>query len=176
MASLFEKSQKFDSGSDSFLSELAHTDALFQAPAHDQYAAMCYRKNSELGVFEMLLVTSRESGRWIIPKGWPIKGKKPHEVAATEAFEEAGVRGKIKKKPFGYFTYLKQFDDGTRAPCIVQVHLLEVEKICDIFKEKGERIIEWVSFTEAARRVREPELKGLILVAERKLRRTKGKK
>ncbi len=176
MASLLEKPAKSYSGSESFLSELAHTDALFEAPAHDQYAAICYRKHPELGTIEMLLVTSRESGRWIVPKGWPIKAKKPYEVAATEAFEEAGVRGKIKKKPFGYFTYLKQVDDGSRVPCILQGHLLEVEKISEFFKEKGERISEWVSFTEAARRVREPELKSLILAAERKLQRQKGKK
>ncbi|WP_455273922.1 NUDIX hydrolase [Rhizobium herbae] len=135
----------------------------------DQFAALCYRWRRDRRTFEVLLVTSRESGRWIIPKGWPIPGKKPQEVAAIEAFEEAGVRGKAKKKPFGYFTYLKMLDNGERTPCCVQVHLLHVDEILDVFHEKGERISEWVSCVEAARRVREPELKGLFLSLQRTL-------
>ncbi|MBB5574559.1 NUDIX hydrolase [Rhizobium sp. BR 318] len=159
------------------MSDLAsHADALFHGPVYEQYAAICYRRNRELGAAEVLVVTSRESGRWVMPKGWPIKGKKPYEVAEIEAFEEAGVRGKIKKKPFGYFTYLKQLADDNRVPCIVQLHLLEVERSCENFREKGQRLTEWVSFIEAAGRVREPELKGLLLAAEQKLRRLKGKK
>lgn len=151
-----------------FLSELApHTGAMFKERMREQFAALCYRNRSDL--FEVLLVTSRESGRWIIPKGWPMTGKKPHEVAAIEAFEEAGVLGKAKKKPFGYFTYLKMFEDGRRVPCCVQVHLLDVEKILDAFHEKGQRSREWVSCTEAAKRVREPELKGLFLSIQRVL-------
>lgn len=150
------------------LSELVpFTDTLFKEPMRDQFAALCYRMRRELGILEVLLVTSRESGRWIIPKGWPIQGKKPHEVAAIEAFEEAGVRGKVKKKPFGYFTYLKVTGDGQRVPCCVQVHLLNVEQQSDVFREKGQRIVEWVSCVEAAGRVREPELKGLFLVMQR---------
>lgn len=162
--------------SEGFLSELAsYTDALFHGPVYEQYAAICYRKHPEREAPEVLVVTSRESGRWIVPKGWPIKGKKPYEVAAIEAFEEAGVRGKIKKKRFGYFTYLKQLPDDSRVPCIVQLHLLEVEKTCESFPERGQRLSEWVSFTEAARRVREPELKSLFLEADRKMRRPKTK-
>ena len=177
MAPLIPGQPKFSGATDRFLSDLAsHADALFHGAIYEQYAAICYRRNRELGATEVLLVTSRESGRWVIPKGWPIKGKKPYEVAAIEAFEEAGVRGKIKKKPFGYFTYLKQLADGNRVPCIVQLHLLEVEKSCENFPERGQRRNEWLSFTEAAGRVREPELKGLLLAAERKLRRLKGKK
>lgn len=171
-----DRQAKSQGRSEGFLAELAsHADALFHGPIYEQYAAICYRSNPKLGVPEVLVVTSRESGRWIIPKGWPIKGKKPHEVAAIEAFEEAGVRGKIKKKRFGYFTYLKQLPDDSRVPCIVQLHLLEVEKTFENFPERGQRLSEWVSFTEAARRVREPELKSLLLVADRKMRWTKMK-
>ncbi|MEZ2218722.1 NUDIX hydrolase [Rhizobium sp. RCC_161_2] len=171
-----DRQAKSPGRSEGFLAELAsHADALFHGPIYEQYAALCYRNHPKLGVPEVLVVTSRESGRWIIPKGWPIKGKKPHEVAAIEAFEEAGVRGKIKKKRFGYFTYLKQLPDESRVPCIVQLHLLEVEKTFENFPERGQRLSEWVSFTEAASRVREPELKGLLLAADRKMRRTKAK-
>jgi len=151
-----------------FLSELApFTGTLFKERMREQFAALCYRVRAEGSIFEVLLVTSRDSGRWIIPKGWPMAGKKPHEVAAIEAFEEAGVRGKARKKPLGYFTYLKMLDNGQRAPCCVQVHLLDVKESCDVFREKGQRLSEWVSCVEAARRVREPELKGIFLSMQR---------
>ncbi|NTF45618.1 NUDIX hydrolase [Rhizobium sp. AC27/96] len=177
MASSISAQEKTSRHSESFLSELAsHTDALFQGRAYEQYAAICYRKLAERGGAEVLIVTSRESGRWVVPKGWPIKGKKPHEVAAIEAFEEAGVRGKVKKKPFGYFTYIKQLADGNGVPCVVELHLLEVERTFQDFPERGQRRSEWVSFIEAASRVREPELKGLLLAAERKLGKIRAKK
>ena len=98
-----------------------------------------------------------------------MDGKKPHQVAAQEALEEAGVRGKAKKKPFGYFTYLKEMDNKERVPCLVQVHLLKVESTEADFAEKDQRSLEWVSCFEAARRVKEPELKGLFLMLRRKL-------
>jgi 8-oxo-dGTP pyrophosphatase MutT (NUDIX family) len=167
MGSTLKKSPR---KSGTLLSELApFTSTLFKEKMREQFAALCYRIGAEGGLFEVLLVTSRDSGRWIIPKGWPIVGKKPHEVAAIEAFEEAGVRGKVKKKAFGYFTYLKMFDNGQRAPCCVQVHLLNVKERCEVFREKGQRLSEWVSCVEAARRVREPELKGLFLSMQRSL-------
>lgn len=177
MASSISAQEKALKRSGSFLSELAsHTDALFRGRAYEQYAAICYRKSAERDAPEVLVVTSRESGRWVVPKGWPIKGKKPHEVAAIEAFEEAGVRGKVKKKPFGYFTYVKQLDDGKDVPCVVELHLLEVAQIFQDFPERGQRRSEWVSFIEAASRVREPELKGLLLAAERKISKAKAKR
>ncbi|MGY5801090.1 NUDIX hydrolase [Rhizobium hainanense] len=177
MASSLSAQQKALRRSESFLSELAsHADELLHGRVHEQYAAICYRRMPECDDAEMLVVTSRESGRWVVPKGWPIKGKKPHEVAAIEAYEEAGVRGKVRKKPFGYFTYLKQLADGNRVPCIVELHLLEVDQTFQDFPERGQRRVEWVSFIEAANRVREPELKGLLLAAERKVRKAKGKK
>ncbi|WP_237358660.1 MULTISPECIES: NUDIX hydrolase [Rhizobium] len=149
-----------------FLGKLAeHYDALSQ-PCYEQCAALCYRPASD-GV-QVLVVTSRESGRWIIPKGWPIEGKKDYQVAAQEALEEAGIRGKVKKKPFGYFTYLKKLDTGRQVPCIVQVHLLKVDGTETDFRENGQRRREWVSCYEAARRVQEPELKGLLLMLAHK--------
>ncbi len=177
MASSPTVQQKALRRSESFLTELAsHAGELLHGRIHEQYAAICYRKIPECGDTEMLVVTSRESGRWVVPKGWPIKGKKPYEVAAIEAYEEAGVRGKVKKKPFGYFTYLKQLADGDRVPCIVGLHLLEVDQTLQDFPERGQRRLEWVSFVEAANRVREPELKGLLLAAEQKVRKAKARK
>jgi 8-oxo-dGTP pyrophosphatase MutT (NUDIX family) len=146
----------------SLLEELAENPGgLFERPFGEQYAALCYRRAAD-GEIEILLVTSRDTGRWIIPKGWPMKGKKPHRAAAIEAWEEAGVKGKARKKAFGYFTYLKGKKDGS-VPVSAAVFLLRVDKLDDAFQEKGQRKREWVSCDEAARRVREPELKTMLL-------------
>ena len=75
-----------------------------------QVAALPFRIKD--GKIEVLLVTSRETKRWLIPKGWPMKGKKPHKAAAQEAEEEAGVKGEIKNKPLGSYDYWKP--DGSR--------------------------------------------------------------
>jgi 8-oxo-dGTP pyrophosphatase MutT (NUDIX family) len=140
----------------------AHAEVLLRGETFEQFGAICFR-GVPTGAKEVLLVTTRETHRWTIPKGWPIKGLKPHEVAEREAWEEAGVRGKARKKPAGYYTYLKTLGDESRAPTIVQVHLLEVQKLCEKFPEHKERTLEWVSPVEATRRVKEPELKGLLM-------------
>lgn len=111
----------------------------------------------------MLLLTSRDTGRWVIPKGWPMPGKLSHEVAAREAYEEAGMRGVVETEPLGSFGYDKVLKDGIQVPCRVQVYALEVSELAKNFKEKGERSMEWVSCEEAAERVHEPELREIIL-------------
>lgn len=146
----------------SLLQQLAGvSDKLFTGGFRQQYAALCFRRVEK--DIEILLVTTRDSGRWVIPKGWPMKNKKPHQAAATEAWEEAGVRGEVKKKPVGRYTYLKLLDDGEVVPCVVDVFQVEVEEVESGFKEKGQRTIAWVSPDEAARRVREIELKSLLV-------------
>ena len=72
-----------------------------------QYGALPYRVTKTRGI-EYLLVTSRETGRWIIPKGWPIEGMKPAKTAAREAYEEAGVRGTVSDKAIGNYSYKKE--------------------------------------------------------------------
>lgn len=72
-------------------------EKLFTGAFRQQYAALCFRY-ADGGTIEILLVTSRTSGRWIIPRGWPMKRKKPHQAAAIEAWEEAGVRGRVRRK------------------------------------------------------------------------------
>lgn len=114
------------------------------------------------GDLEVLLLTSRDTGRWVIPKGWPMPGKLSHEVAAREAYEEAGVRGVVEAEPLGSFGYDKMLKDGIQVPCRVQVYALEVSELAKNFKEKGERSLVWVSCEEAAERVREPELSDII--------------
>jgi 8-oxo-dGTP pyrophosphatase MutT (NUDIX family) len=142
---------------------------MFRRPPRQQYAALCYRLKKKSGDLEVLLLTSRDTGRWVIPKGWPMDGKLSHEVAAQEAFEEAGVRGTVETEMLGSFTYSKALRDGVRILCKVQVYVLEVSDLMKNFKEKGERKLEWVSCEEAAIRVNEPELKALILAFCRRM-------
>lgn len=92
-----------------------------------------------------------------------MEGKKPHQAAAIEAWEEAGVRGKVKKKTIGCYTYLKEIDGGVVAPCIVEIFQIEIDEVSEKFKERGQRTLAWVSPDEAARRVREIELKSLLV-------------
>lgn len=139
----------------------AYTEVIMRGGMVEQVGAICFRTGLQ-GSTEVLLVTTRETGRWTIPKGWPIKGLKPHEAAEREAWEEAGVKGKARKRPLGYFTYLKTLDDGTKVPSLVEVHLVEVKKAFTEFPESKERRVEWLSPVAAAVRVQEPELKGLL--------------
>lgn len=125
-----------------------------------QYAALPYRRGRD-GV-EVMLVTSRGTGRWIIPKGWPMKRKAGHEVAAQEAFEEAGVEGIIEPDRLGQYRYAKVLSSGAQQPCAVDVHLLQVITERDEWPERAERQRAWVSPTQAAKRVDEPELKALM--------------
>jgi 8-oxo-dGTP pyrophosphatase MutT (NUDIX family) len=150
--------------SETLLQQLARTpDKLFGKAFRQQCGALCFRYQEGSSEIEVLVITSRESRRWIIPKGWPMKGKKPHEAAAIEAWEEAGVRGRTKKKPVGCYTYLKELADGDVAFCIVEMFQIEVTEIRTDFKERGQRCFDWVSPSEAARRVREIELKSLLV-------------
>jgi len=142
---------------------------MFRRPPRQQYGALCYRVKKKSGEFEVLLMTSRDTGRWVIPKGWPMTRKCAHEVAMQEAFEEAGVRGVVEPETLGAYTYPKVLRDGVQVVCKVQVYALEVTNMMKNFKEKGERRIEWVSFDEAAGRVREPELRHLFLAFKKKM-------
>jgi 8-oxo-dGTP pyrophosphatase MutT (NUDIX family) len=136
---------------------------MLQRPPRQQYAALCYRVRKKQGQLEVLLATSRDTGRWVIPKGWPMSGKKAHQVAEREAYEEAGVKGKAEKDPFGFYHYRKTLANGLKIPVRVQVHVLEVEELLKNFPEREARRLEWVSCEEAARRVNEQELKELLL-------------
>ncbi len=146
-------------------------EKLFTGAFRQQYAALCFRYADNSVDVEILLVTSRTSQRWIIPRGWPMKRKKPHQAAAIEAWEEAGVRGRVKKDAVGRYTYLKMLDNGDVVPCMVDVFQIEVTETDATFKEHGERLLEWVRPDEAARRVRDIELKSLLVDF-----RPKGKK
>lgn len=142
---------------------------MFQRPPRQQYAALCYRMKKKQMQPEVLVATSRDTGRWVIPKGWPMEGKRAHQVAEREAYEEVGVKGKVEKEPLGFYHYKKTLNNGLKVPVRVQVHALEVEDCLKAFPEKGSRVLEWVSPEEAAKRVNEPELKSLLTAFGRKL-------
>lgn len=125
-----------------------------------QYAALCVRQ--EQSIAEVLLITSRDTGRWVIPKGWPIKKRKPHQVAQQEALEEAGIVGEAAKRSCGSYRYEKRLSDGDTVTCLVKVHLLSVAKSLAEFPERGQRELRWMRPGDAAKHVIEPELRELL--------------
>lgn len=111
---------------------------------------------------KVLLITSRDTGRWVIPKGWPMAGRSLPGAAAQEAWEEAGVRGDIAAQELGRFTYDKGQDRGFAVPVEVRVFLLSVHKLHDDFPEASERKRRWFAPADAANMVVEPELKTML--------------
>ncbi len=124
-----------------------------------QYAALPFREGERL---EIMLISSRETRRWVVPKGWPIKGAKPHFVAAIEAMEEAGLLGKISKKPIGAYHYVKRLRNGAGLLCEVRVFPFRVARQRKNWPERSQRTTKWFDAFEAAELVHEPGLQGLI--------------
>lgn len=117
---------------------------------------------SESGTRQIMLLTSRETRRWVTPKGWPMKGRKTVEVAMQEAYEEAGLVGHIvSKRPVGKFHYLKRLSKG-EALCEVRVFLFRVERQLDEWPEKDQRETKWFDAEEAADLVDEGGLADII--------------
>jgi 8-oxo-dGTP pyrophosphatase MutT (NUDIX family) len=126
-----------------------------------QYGALSYRRNDSAQM-EVMLVTSRETRRWIIPKGWPHKGRAPHRSAAREAYEEAGIIGRVRREPIGFFFYEKRLPTGRIVVCKVHVFALEVRRQCRKWPERHEREVQWLSLARAAKAVKEPMLAKII--------------
>ena len=125
-----------------------------------QYGALPWRVRGD--AIQILLVTSRRTRRWIIPKGWPMEGYKPTECAAREAEEEAGVTGIIDKVPAGQYRYMKVLRDGFELPCRVEVFALKVTEESPDWDEMDARDRRWCSVAEAAAAVLEPQLSMVI--------------
>ena len=122
-----------------------------------QNAALCWRLHR--GRVQVLLITSRDTGRWIMPKGWPINGKSASETAATEAWEEAGVQGVMNGTvPFGFYTYDKVQVPKESIPCHVSIFPLRVKKLAESKQRRRKRI----DAQKAARKVAEPDLRSLL--------------
>ena len=125
-----------------------------------QYAALPYRIEGRR--VQILLITSRQTRRWVIPKGWPIDGLTPREAAAAEAAEEAGIFGKVEPKPIGSYRYLKGLKRDQNTPVQVIVFPFRVEDQAPAWKEQGERSQQWFGYRKAASLVAEPSLRRLI--------------
>jgi 8-oxo-dGTP pyrophosphatase MutT (NUDIX family) len=126
-----------------------------------QYATLPWRLGPD-GAPEILLITSRETRRWVIPKGWPIKNLTPPQAAAREAFEEAGVEGEVATTLLGSYRYDKQLSRNKTQSVIVQIFALRVALEHLKWPEMAEREKRWMSAAEAAQLVDEPELRALI--------------
>lgn len=126
-----------------------------------QFGALCYRVNKK-GKHKILLVTSRGTGRWVVPKGWPMDGRTPAASAAQEAWEEAGVRGTSAGQCLGLYSYQKWMGRVAPLPVIVMVYPLAVSEVAADFPEQGQRERRWFSPSEAASSVHEPELAHIL--------------
>lgn len=138
----------------------AEGTADFRLDERRQVAALPYRKTAS-GRIEVLLITSRETGRFIIPKGWPVKRLSDPDSAAKEAYEEAGVVGKVKPKPIGTYSYWKRLE-RTFELLKVDVYALKVRGQRDNWPEKEARMFRWLPTRDAAALIDEPELITLI--------------
>jgi ADP-ribose pyrophosphatase YjhB (NUDIX family) len=126
-----------------------------------QYAALPFRRRAGRAL-EVLLVTSRETQRWIIPKGWPDRKLPPYVLAAHEAIEEAGVSGILDKKSIGTYSYEKRLSDGSVVNCHVKVFALEVKRQMPRWKEQRQRRRKWFEAGKAATAIKQSELSAII--------------
>lgn len=125
-----------------------------------QVAALCYRRRKKN--IEILLVKSLGRGNWILPKGWPMDDRSLAKAAATEAFEEAGAKGKIRKKPVGTYSYTKSQKDGDLVECQALAYEMEVSDIKKTFPESEIRTARWFPQHKAAESVAFKQLRKLI--------------
>ena len=129
-----------------------------------QYGVIPWRR-AERGI-EILLITSRETRRWVVPRGNPMPGLRSHEAAAEEAYEEAGIRGSVGEAPFGRYGYDKRRRDGSAAPAEVELYAMAVSEELASWPEQHQRERRWFTPAEAASAVDEAELGALFLALE----------
>jgi 8-oxo-dGTP pyrophosphatase MutT (NUDIX family) len=133
-------------------------------PPSLQVAALCYRQRGKS--LRILLITSRDTGRWVTPKGWPMRNRTEPEAAAREAYEEAGIRGDVSTRHVGHYSYKKWLGNGRAIPCLVRVYPLRVREMLKSYPETRQRRNKWFSQAKAAKKVMEPELAALIRAFE----------
>lgn len=136
----------------------------------EQIAALPMRWDKS-GNLRILLVTSRDTGRWVMPKGWEMDGHKPWAAAEIEALEEAGAKGYISHDEIGSYRYPKILHNGAIIPCHVRVYPMIVEKLLSRWKERHERKRRWFSAKAAARSVDEEDLSNLLKTLVKKPRK-----
>ena len=126
-----------------------------------QIGALPFRFDDQ-GQLRVMLITSRETRRWVIPKGWPMRGLKPHRAAKREAYEEAGLKGRIGKAAVGVYAYEKRLANGLAVPCEVSVFPFQVTSQRKRWPEMGQRDGRWFHPDEAADVVQEEGLQHLL--------------
>jgi 8-oxo-dGTP pyrophosphatase MutT (NUDIX family) len=147
----------------------AESEQVMSGPG-DQVAAIPMQWTKE-GELRILMITSRDTGRWVLPKGWTMDGKKPWRAAEIEALEEAGVTGYISREAIGDYAYDKRLPDGTTIACTVRVYPMIVDKVKRDWKERKARRRHWFSAAGAAEAVDEPGLTALLALLARKPRK-----
>jgi len=134
---------------------------MLRRPKRLQVAALCHKGEGRERRY--LLITSRETKRWIIPKGWPVRGLKSNESALQEAWEEAGVKGRADSElPTGTYTYQKTENSGWSFPVETLVFSVAVDDLADTFPEVNERSRKWVTAEAAAGMVAETDLQQIF--------------
>jgi 8-oxo-dGTP pyrophosphatase MutT (NUDIX family) len=128
----------------------------------EQFGVIAWRRAGACGGVEILLITSRETRRWVVPRGNAIAGLRPHESAAQEAFEEAGVRGGVQPEEIGTYRYGKRSRDGRVMPAFVHLYPMLVTEEADSWPEKAQRERRWFAPDAAAAAVDEADLAELI--------------
>ena len=140
---------------------------------HRQYGVVPFSIDKG-GRVRVVLLTSRQTRRWVIPKGWPMAGRKPTQAAVPEAYEEAGLIGLVSRgNPVGHYRYRKRLRTGKFVTCKVAVFLLRVRRELTNWPESDQRVRAWFSLEVAAKLVAERDLAKLILgaVSERLMQR-----
>lgn len=145
---------------DGLISRFKRLLASFRPPVRRQTGALCWRLRD--GGIEILLVTTRRTGRWTPPKGGLMNGKSPAEAAAIEAWEEAGAIGAVESTDIGAYHYVKFRKDQQWEQLAVDVFPLEVEHLEDDYPEEDQRMRQWFKQEKAAELVHERRLKKLI--------------
>ena len=133
----------------------------FKRPDMLQVTALCHRPTED--GHEILLVTSRGRGNWILPKGWPKKKVSAAQTALEEAFEEAGIRGTVADDAIGEYHYTKSTKGGAVINCVAMVYEVVFTEMAKTFPEKGDRKVSWFTPEAAAQAVSSPELAALLL-------------
>ena len=124
-----------------------------------QFAALPWRMRG--GEVEVLLITSRKRKRWILPKGWPVHGHTPAQAAQREAFEEAGVEGRISGVCLGLYSHVKELEEE-RLRCVVAIFPLQVERERETWPERHQRKRRWVGLKQAAALIDHAEVKPIL--------------
>jgi 8-oxo-dGTP pyrophosphatase MutT (NUDIX family) len=133
---------------------------LFRPPDDIQVAALCLRGTGR--ETEVLLIRTLDSGSWILPKGWPMKGKSLAQAAATEAWEEAGLHGVVEPAALGTYPNIKITGKGLEKPCRVHVFVMQVTSEDTDYPEAAFRRKKWLSVEKSLARLVQPELRSIV--------------